>query len=177
MFSKPVTLSEAVSHLSPSHGLLNPETEFGAEKETVGKVSKATTTRFPRLAKASAAVRNFYNETHINYRVRQLAILVAAYPIVNLILTLIAGAALTLTPVNIVLIAAATLFLISLIVSTVNQRNSCLGKGFLATRFVKELFAFAIAPITAPAILFSEGRRIALEHASAPRTRKESSKG
>lgn len=89
-----------------------------------------------------------------NYaRVTLLLSAIAAYPIVNLVMSLIAGAALTLSPANIVLLAAFALFVLITIAYLIKNRSEIKEVSKIALR---NLAIFATAPLSLPILLIKK---------------------
>ncbi|HSX03701.1 MAG TPA: hypothetical protein VLG76_03125 [Rhabdochlamydiaceae bacterium] len=91
------------------------------------------------LSKSNARTQSLYRKITIGLAA------IATYPMVNLALTLIAGATITLTPANIVLLSALALFVLITIAYLIKERRDLK----VATRVALEnLLIFSSTPIS-----------------------------
>jgi hypothetical protein len=122
-------------------------------------ITKAATPRFPRLNAAAESLKTRILSYKNQQNAIKLATFLAAYPIVKLALSIIAhftaGATIALPPVAAgLLIAAATLFLLTMIVKLVQHREA---KKLDLAKFVgKEVAKFVAAPATSLYIIGKE---------------------
>lgn len=128
------------------------------EVETTTKTAKKDKTqtvaqpRFPRLNAAVGSLKAKILNPKKQQRALNFATFLAIYPVVKLLLSIIAGAGLTLPPVAAtLLIAAGTIFLLALVAKMVTRRRAPVAT--LAKIFFKEIAKFVAAPVTSTYII------------------------